>query len=123
MVLLSTTTFALSEHFCGDELVDFSLFSTAESCGSDMEMSTPIEGCTIQKDNCCKDLVIKVDGQNEVLTMATNLNLDQQVFLATFVYSYINLFEGFQNKISLFSDYPPPIIVKSIYKLDETYLI
>ena len=57
IVLFSTMSFSISEHYCGDNLVDSSLFSTAESCGMEMEKPSPLEDCKIQKNNCCKDVV------------------------------------------------------------------
>jgi hypothetical protein len=123
MVLFSTTSFAINEHYCGDDLVDSSVFSKAESCGLDMEMSSPIEGCTIQKNNCCKDLVIQVEGQNELIPLVTDLNFDQQVFIASFVYSYINLFEELGDKNVNYKDYTAPLVDYDIQVLFQTFLI
>ena len=33
VVLFSTMSFTISEHYCGDHLVDSGLFSKAENCG------------------------------------------------------------------------------------------
>ena len=123
MVLFSTTSFAVSEHYCGGDLVDSSVFSKAKSCSLDMEMSSPIEGCTIQKDNCCKDLVIQIEGQNELIPLATDLNFDQQVFIASFVYSYLNSFEELGDKTFNFKYYTPPLVDNDLQVLFQTFLI
>lgn len=33
VVMFTTMSFTVDMHFCGDSLVDFSLFAKAESCG------------------------------------------------------------------------------------------
>ena len=48
---------------------------------------------------------------------------EQQVFIVSFYYSFIDLFEGFDKEISTFEEYEPPLVVRQIYKIDETYLI
>jgi hypothetical protein len=62
-------------------------------------------------------------GLDEIKMTFDKLTSGQQIFVASFVYSYINLFENFDENVYTFSDYPPPLIVKSIYTLAETYLI
>ena len=123
VVLFSTMSFTIDMHYCGNTLVDTAIFKKAKTCG--MEMQKAIQGttCSITKKNCCSDKQISIEGQDELQISLDSLFLDQQVFVASFVYSYINLFQGVEEKITSFSEYPPPLIVKSIYKLDEVYII
>lgn len=122
VVLFSTTSFALNMHYCGDTLVETALFNKAKGCG--MEMQNPsTEGCSITKKNCCDDKQLVVEGQDELQLQVNKISFDQQVFLASFVYSYINLFESVDKKKTSFEAYKPPLVAKEIFKLDETYLI
>lgn len=123
LVLFSTMSFTISEHYCGDVMVARSLFSKAESCGMDFQKQSQKEGCNILKKNCCKDVVKQFEGQDELKISFDKLTLDQQIFVASFIYSYLNLFEALEEKPNAFNDYPPPLIVRNIYKLDEVYLI
>lgn len=123
IVLFTTTSFTVSEHYCGDDLVDSSLFTKAESCSLDMEMPSPTEGCTIQKDNCCKDLVIQIEGQDELRPLFTDLNFDQQVIFTSFVYSYLISFEEIGDKNFVFRDYSPPLVDYDYQVLFQTFLI
>ena len=123
LVMLSTVSFTIESHYCGDFLVDTSLFGSAESCGIDLSQTKSSKEDTLEGKNCCNNEQITVNGQNELSILFDNLTNDQQNFIATFVYTYINLFEGLENKAFSFTKYPPPLIVKNIYKLDETYLI
>ncbi len=123
VVLFSTMSFSISEHYCGDLLVDSALFSKAESCGMEMEKSSSTNDCSVDKEDCCNDVVKHIEGQNELKTDLSNLNLEQQVFVASFVYSYINLFEGLEENIIPFKYYSPPLIVTDIHVLDQVFLI
>jgi len=122
LVLLSTLFLTVESHYCGDILVDSSLFGHVESCGMDSLQANSSKD-TLEGKNCCNNEQIVLNGQNELNVSFDNFTIDQQIFVASFVYAYINLFEGLENKVSSFSEYPPPLIVKNIYKLDETYLI
>ncbi len=122
VVLSSTMSFTLNMHFCGDALVETAVFNKAKGCG--MEMQKPsTEGCAITKKNCCNDEQLVVDGQDELQLQVDKISFEQQVFIASFVYTYINLFEGLDNNVSSFEEYDPPLVVRQIFKIDETYLI
>ena len=123
LVLLSTMSFAISEHYCGDEMVARSLFSKVESCGMDMQKQSQNEGCSVLKKNCCTDVVKLIEGQDDLKIDFSTLNFGQQLFIASFVYTYINLFEGLDKKAISFNDYSPPLIVKDIQVLDNVFLI
>ena len=123
IVLFSTMSFSISEHYCGDNLVDSSLFSTAESCGMEMEKPSPLEDCNIQKNNCCKDVVKLFKGQDDIKTNPLDLNSSEQILLASFIYSYVNLFEGLEENIIPFKEYSPPFLITNIQVINETYLI
>ncbi|MFT5435972.1 MAG: hypothetical protein ACI840_000613 [Ulvibacter sp.] len=122
VVLFSTMSFTVDMHFCGDTLVETALFHKAKGCGMEMEKPST-EGCAITKKNCCNDEQLVVDGQDELQLSVDKISFEQQVFIASFVYTYINLFEGFDNKVSSFERYKPPLVIREIYKIDETYLI
>lgn len=123
VVLFSTMSFSISEHYCGEHLVDSSLFSKAESCG--MEIQNPLSGkdCSFQKDNCCDDVIKQFTGQSELKTNISNLTFEQQVFVASFVYSYINLFEGLETNVVPFKYYSPPLLVNDLQVTHQVFII
>lgn len=127
VVLFSTLSFNKISHFCGDNLVDSSIFSNLKTCGMDMESmvvaSQSSADCAITKKNCCSEENELVQGQDELQLTFDQLTLDQHVFVATFVTTYVMLFEPVKELTPNVKAYPPPLIVKPIYKLDETYLI
>jgi hypothetical protein len=122
VVLFSTMSFTVNMHYCGDTLVETALFNKAKGCG--MEMQTPsAEGCTMTKKNCCNDRQVVVDGQDELQLQVDTIFVEQHLFISSFVYTSINLFEGVNNNASSFEEYKPPLVIRQIFKLDETYLI
>lgn len=122
VVLFSTMSFTINMHYCGGSLMDAAIFSKVETCG--MKMENPLsEGCSITKMDCCNDQSLVVDGQDELKLSVDEISLEQQTFVALFVYSYINLFEGLDENVSSYEEYKPPLVIRQIYKIDETYLI
>jgi hypothetical protein len=122
VVLFSTMSFTIDMHYCGDTLVETTIFHKAKGCG--MEMEKPFsEGCSITKKNCCDDKQLVIDGQDELKLNFDKLTFEQQQFVASFIYTYINLFEGLDKIVSSFDEYKPPLVVRQIFKIDETYLI
>ena len=122
VVLFSTMSFSISEHFCGDHLVDAALFSKAESCGMAMEIATTDSDCNTIKKDCCSDLVKQIEGQSNLKIDFNSLTIPQQEFVAIFTYSYLNLFEGTTNEVQ-YSDYLPPLVDKDISVLYQVFRI
>ncbi len=115
LVLFSTMSFAIEKHFCGTTLVDVAIFTQAHGCG--MEIPSDIEK------PCCKNDVEIIKGQDELKYSFNDLSLDQQQFVATFVYTYLDLFEGLPEQVIPFKDYSPPNLFYDRQVLHETYLI
>ncbi|WP_417213695.1 HYC_CC_PP family protein [Bizionia sp.] len=122
VVLFSTLSFTVDMHYCGGTLVETAIFNTAKGCGMDMNKPST-EGCTITKKDCCKNEQTLVDGQDELQLHVDKISFEQQVFIASFVQTYINLFEDLDTQVSSYSTYEPPLVIRQIFKLDETYLI
>ena len=123
VVLFSTMSFTIDMHYCGDTLVDTAIFHKVKTCGMEKQKSSSTSECSITKKDCCNDQQVKIDGQDELKCSFDQLILKQQFFVTAFAYSYLNLFDGLNNEKPSFTDYPPPLIVKQIFKLDESYLI
>lgn len=127
VVLISTLSFTVDMHYCGGVLVETAIFQKAKGCGMEMKSGIAQEnnkGCSITKKGCCTDERIIIDGQDELkVSDFDKLSIDQQAIVASYFYTYINLFEGLEKNIVPFKYYSPPLVVKNIQKLDETYLI
>ncbi len=116
LVLFSTVSFTIEKHYCGEVLVDVSVFIESEKCAMETQEMA-------MKKSCCKDEVDVVEGQDELLKTFHDFDFEQQQFLISFVYSFINLFEGEPKKVIPHKDYSPPNLVKDIIVLDQVFLI
>jgi len=121
LVLVSTFSFTVDRHYCGSFLVDQAIFSKATSCGMDIPSHSGTD--LMDQDNCCSNQNISVNGQDELKISFQALDLNQQLFLTAFAYSYSNLFEGLPQQVIPFKNYSPPLIVKDIPVLNDTFLI
>ncbi|WP_289060929.1 hypothetical protein [uncultured Zobellia sp.] len=122
VLLVSTTSFKVEKHYCMGYLVDVAFFSDAQDCGMAMFLDENI-GSTVDKMSCCNSELIAMEGQNDVKPSFNDFNLDQQMVLVAFVYSYGALFEPVGAKHVPYSHYNPPKIIKNIQLLDAVFLI
>jgi len=123
VVLFSTFSFSVDQHYCGDILVDFSLFGKAESCGMEIQQASDSHERNFQKKGCCEDETLSILGQHDLKLSLEKLSFEQHQLVVSFVYSYLNLFEGLQENVVSFNHYPPPLLVRDIHILDQTFLI
>ena len=120
LVLLSTLSFSIDKHFCGNTLIDTAIFKKAKTCGMEMDSSQEPS----LKKSCCKDVVEIIKGQNELkLTSVDNLKFHQQLIINSFVYSYFDLFESLPKQVIPHKDYSPPNLVADIQVLDQVFII
>ncbi len=119
LVQVSTFSFTVDKHFCGSMLVDKAIFSSAKTCGMNMNS----EMNTSEEDFCCTNEKTEIEGQDELKLSFNSLDLDQQLFLATYTFTYLNIFEGEPSLVIPFIHYSPPLLVTDIYILDQVFLI
>ncbi|TMM59120.1 hypothetical protein FEE95_06720 [Maribacter algarum] len=125
IVLLSTMSFSLDMHFCGDQLVDFSISDKANTCLMKTEMTKTSSSCEVMKMEmgCCSDVEVVFEGRDDLKISFDQLTFNQQVFVASSVYSYISRFEGFDENLVPLKDYKPPPLIRDLQILDQTFLI
>ncbi len=124
VVLLTTMSFSVDMHYCGDTLVDFSFIQDVQTCG--MEKAEPAKSCSnsmISKKSCCSNEQLIIEGQDDLKQDFSQLTFEQQIFVASFAYSYISLFEGTESQEISFSDHSPPFVRRDLQVLHQTFLI
>lgn len=121
LVLVSTLSFTIEKHFCGNTLVDVAVFSKARSCGMNMENMTVTSP---NKKQCCKDELEVVKGQDKLKTTTfDDIHFGHQCTLTAFTFTFIHLFEGLPKEIIPHKDYSPPNLVADIQVLDQVFII
>jgi len=125
IVLFSTMSFSVDIHYCGDHLVDFSIFDSVDTCMMKAEMSKSSSECAVMEMemDCCTDVEVILEGQDDLKISFDQLTFDQQIFVASFIYTSINRFEGLDHNDVPFKDYSPPPLIRDIQILDQTFLI
>lgn len=124
VVLLTTMSWTVDMHYCGDTLVDFSFVQQVETCGMDQaSMMLMNDHSTLTEKSCCTDKQVIKEGENDLKVPYDQLSLEQQVILSNFVYSYLNLFEGTESKETPFVDYAPPFVKRDVQVLHQSFLI
>ena len=123
LVLLSTVSFTVESHYCGDILVDSSLFGHVETCGMEVQQKPSSSECNITKKDCCSDEQIAIKGQETLKTSFDKIEKSQQIFIVAFFHTYKNLFLEPQTDSNSFKKYSPPLLVRYIQVIDQTFLI
>lgn len=119
LVQVSTFSFTVDKHFCGNMLVDKAVFSSAQTCG----MNTNSGMDTAEEDSCCTNEKTEIEGQDELKISFNSLDLEQQLFITSFTFTYLNMFEGKPLMVIPFTHYSPPLLVTDIQVLDQVFLI
>ena len=120
LVFISTLSISIEKHYCGDHLVDVSIFADVQKCG----MEEADQGAILMTQSCCKDVINFVEGQDELSLEKTKvLNTNQKVLLMSFasIFSGLDYHESQNN--TLFKHYTPPNYVEDIQVLNEVFLI
>jgi len=120
LVLFSTLSVSIEKHYCGDHLVDVALFSDAKKCG----MTSGDDGESSMAENCCKDVVDLIEGQDELNLEKTELLTSAQ---KVFIFSFAYVFSGLSIPEPLddppFQHYSPPEVIQDIQVLNEVFVI
>jgi hypothetical protein len=121
IVVLSSMSFTIDKHYCGETLVDISYFGKADSC-CDMKKSSE-KPQKKKKKNCCSNetefITSTTFDKEKVWVLAPK---DVQ-FLVFHLYSYINLYQEVDVEKEFYKDFSPPDLGQDIQILHETFLI
>lgn len=127
LVLVSTLSVSIEKHYCGEHLVDVSIFAEAEKCGMEadsMATKSSEEERLIMKKSCCTDVVDLVEGQDELsLEKTIELSAHQKVVLFSFAVAFSGVFDLEPQQHAPFEHYSPPGVVEDIQVLHEVFLI
>ena len=126
IVIVSTMSMTVNKHYCSNILVDTAVFQKAKTCGMENESLYTTDHDHKQNDekNCCSEEHHIVKGQDELQFQQIDFNLEHIVFVAAYVHTYFELFNYENSKSQSFIHYKsPPLVLRQLYKLDETYLI
>ncbi len=119
LLLTSTVSWTVEQHFCMGRIYDYALFAKADKCGMEL---LPEQGFH-SNDSCCDDEVISVDGRRDLHPSLNLVEIGQHYFTESFNSSYSLLSEIRLQRPLPNEYYPPPVIVRDIHLLEGVFLI
>lgn len=122
MVLFSTMSFSMDMHFCGDSLVDFKLFQQADDCGMAMDGATS-DDMMGAENHCCSDVEVVVSGQDDLHSLASDISFEQKNLIISFLLVYTDFFNEVDKQSIPFKEYSPPLLIRDVQLMDQTFLI
>ncbi|MBJ2173360.1 hypothetical protein JBL43_03880 [Aureibaculum sp. A20] len=122
ILLFSTLSFTVQKHICAGEVADIALFGNLESCNMH-DAKKDINLSSFEKESCCHDNSQFIKGSNAELKSSKASQGDFTVLTAVFLYTYFNSYEPLEKNLTDFKNYSPPIVIKDIPVLYESFLI
>lgn len=123
VVLISTTSFTIDLRYCGEKLLDTTIFAIADSCDSETR-ELEAAHCCKPKENCCDDEQIVLEGLEDLtLNSITKLKISQQVLWLPLTFSDLSIHENTIVHDSSFNEYSPPLIVQNFQELHQVFLL
>ena len=120
-VLMSTFSFPVKKHFCGDTLIDVAIFSQVKTCGMEVNDMARVAS---EENPCCNDELEIVKGQDQLKkTTFEDFQMVPQVFLRPCIISYFDLYESSSEQTFSHKNYSPPNLISDIHILDQVFLI
>jgi len=102
-----------------------SLIGKAKVCAEKVQKKreTTKQCTTLQEKDCCSNQSFVKTVDDTIKKANTQLEAETIIFINTFFYVYVNLFEGLEKNVVPFKQYRPPLLSKDIQILHEIYLI
>ncbi len=119
IVLLSTMSFTIEKHYCGDYLVDISILGNLEKCDMKSE-----QAAVLKKKDCCSDEILHVEGQDELQKENFNtLPIYQKLFLTDVFFKKLAFLDS-KEGLSARNSGPPDLHqCKNLQIFYQTFLI
>ena len=122
IVMFSSMSFAIDEHFCGDQVIDVSYFGNADNCGME-ELGANSNVPILKGYNCCKDEITRFESSLYSIEKPISIHSLASQYLF-FNPHYINGFNKIKTlRIEYFKNFSPPDICQDIQILHQTFLI
>lgn len=126
-VLLSSTGFRMSQHWCGNMLVSASIFGTAMPCahyGASQKPACPMHTQSAIKKNCCDQREIIVDGNDYEYEVQTMEPVTAPSVLIAFIYCIWDIFIPEADVVSSkYHNHSPPLIGSEIIIRVQSFLL
>lgn len=127
LVLFSTISFTVEQHYCGKSLVGHAVFSSVEKCKSETH-SCGVEGMNsghmkMGKDSCCSDKTERIIGQDELNVTSISFDFAPNTFLISRSYILVDLLPELSPAAITYPPYEPPQLVYDLQVMCQVFII
>ncbi len=125
LMLLSTTGVRISQHWCGNNLVNFSIWGEAEPCDHFKDknaLACPMHADMPSK-NCCSQKQVDVEAGDEDFKISASLQCDVKIELNDIASEVFDLHPYQTSLPEHFRNHSPPILGKAIFIKNQSFLI
>lgn len=126
-VLLSSTGIRFSQHWCGEKLVNTSVFGKAQPCNhyqAAEKPACPFHSAKESSKDCCSQREAVIEGKEyDFEVQVTNAPLPDQVITWNLPLLYLVNFDDQEYKAPKFFNHSPPLIGSSIRVRIQSFLI
>jgi len=105
ILMLSTTSFSLFKHFCGDNLVNISFEKVESCCQSEIESDKIVNpNLNFSEKGCCKNEATLKNLSLLDITNTVQISKSKAVFITAYNYNFTERFKSFFSK-NYFKDF------------------
>jgi hypothetical protein len=117
LVLVSTLSFTVDAHYCGNILIDKAILSQAESCGMHQEIPTE------ENSDCCDDELKIIKGQDTLKLPIAEFDIDKPLELAVFSLIHFSQLDFSSRNLTSTEVYNPPQYHRDFQILHQVFRI
>jgi hypothetical protein len=126
LLLLSSTGIRISQHWCGDNLINTNIWGEAEACAHSQnptKVKCPIHGEMLVGGNCCNQQERFVEGGDTDFE-SIDFIVDSPIVLALIRHSDLgDDFCSFTKAVRHFLNHSPPLITTCIFLRVQSFLL
>ncbi len=126
-ILVTTSSFTVNKRFCGDALIEASLFAELQNCKHTSCVNPQVGKNQISKiaEDCCKETSDVVYGQENLVLKkvgAEKVKMQKQQF-AIQNWAFSTFLRNYDDKFSVIFYEPPLLVQKNLFRYYQVYLI
>jgi len=124
-VLFSTLSFGVNKHYCGDKLFSKSYFFHSQDCNMEsMDLSDSDNPFSeLMKNNNCHNIRLHFNGQNIEQKALISSSLEIHKLALIIAFNSFDFESDYLQQPLSYQNYSPPLLVKNISILVQTFRI
>lgn len=122
-ILFASNSYAITSHFCGEELIAISFFGNDVSCAIETTGDDCDDEASVVKE-CCSNITTLIEAEEFNATVYYTADKQFGTLTVTFSQSYIDFFrKRVIHEKDYYKDFSPPDVEQDIRILHQTFLI